>query len=373
MAKILFFTTALEHTTYRKTAKMLQKEGASVRLVGFTRKNYPVTEQDALSIRSLGQLSHGNYLRRIIRLFKTLPILRREAKKYDTIYNFTIDTFLISRIALLFQKKIWVYQVQDIRPIYFGNSLKNRFMRSVERKMMQRADKIVVSSERYYENHFKPRYGINENKVQIIENKLVEGSVIATSSPPISIKKNKLTVGYFGVLRCKRSWSILKETAIRGSDKFFLYLRGNPMALPHLKKEIEGIANISYDGPYKSPDELNDLYNRIDMVWAAYPYSEEEDGNWRYARTIRFYEAMAFGKPVIVQAGTPQEEDVRKQDIGLVVNMKDVSKTIETLLHISEQELMEWKKNIRNLPPSYYYHKNEYAQLLSQIESKIAE
>src|SRR5699024_2999092 len=106
---------------------------------------------------------------------------------------------------LLFKKKVWVYQIQDIRPIYFGDSWKNKWMRKLEKRFIDKASFLVVSSKNYFTDYFKPLYGIDEAKVQVIENKLVRGSIVSTKEAAPQ-KKDKIILGYFGVLRCKRSW-----------------------------------------------------------------------------------------------------------------------------------------------------------------------
>lgn len=366
MEKILFFTTAIEHTTFRRTAKMLQEEGADVHIIGFTRNNFPKGTDD-LSVESLGVLSHGNYISRIFRLFKFLFVLRKRARDYDVIYNFTLDTLIISRIALLFSKKKWIYQIQDIRTIYFGHSIKSKIARLLENFFIKKIDLLVVSSYDYYTNYYKQKYGISPDKVVVIENKLVKGSISLDS---IDNKSNNdiISIGYFGVMRCKRSWEILKKSA-SNIKSIKLYLRGKPVAMPFIEEEIISIPKINYEGVYKSPDDLNELYNKVDIVWACYPYSENrKEGNWKLARTIRFYEALAFGKPVIVQRGTPQEEDVIKYNIGLVVDMENISETMEQLEAIKEDNLKIWRENIVKLPPSLYYYTDEYKKLLKKIK-----
>lgn len=368
MSKILFFTTAIEHTTFRRTAKMLQEQGAEVHVIGFTRKNFP-EGTDNLSIESLGVLSHGNYVSRIIRLFKYLSILRRRAKDYDVIYNFTLDTLIISRIVLFLSNKKWIYQIQDIRPIYFGKSKKSKIARFLEKYFIKNIDLLVVSSFNYYEDHYKDLYGISIDKVYVLENKLDRNSIcpeILNSEKDSN--RDIITIGYFGVMRCNKSWQILKTLAIEQKNRISLYLRGKPIAMPNIHEEIFDISNITYDGLYKSPDDLNELYNRVDIVWACYPYSERKEGNWRLARTIRFYEALAFRKPVIVQKGTVQENDVVKYNLGLVVDMGDISKTMKQLESITTTDLKVWTDNIDKLDPSYYYYTDEYVELFKKIE-----
>lgn len=365
--KILFFTTSLEHTTFRKTALMLQREGAIVHMLGFTRSNFPSGNSNELSIESLGKLSHGNYLTRVFKLLKFLSILRQQAQDYDVIYNFTLDTLLISKFALLFKRKKWVYQIQDIRAIYFGNSWKNKVARFLEKTLLKRVDLLVVSSLDFYIGHFKKNYNFDEKRVHVVENKLIKGSV--NPETELETSSNKISIGYFGVMRCIRSWEILREFAKLHPEKVEVYLRGKPLAVPTLPEQAKGLTNVEYGGFYKSPEDLNELYNRVDIVWACYPYSYQSSGNWQMARTIRFYEACAFGKPVIVQKGTPQAKDVLLHNLGLVIDMANPTECIVQLESIDSDKLAFWKENIQKLDDSFFYHNQEYRQLLEQLKN----
>src|SRR5699024_11903074 len=122
-------------------------------------------------------------------------------------------------------------------------------------------------------------YNLDEKKVHVIENKLIT----APSIKKVNIKRvsDKITVGYFGILRCPRSWNILTKFAIQNTSAFHIYVRGKFTFVTDLEKEVQSINNISYGGEYRSPDELAELYTSVDLVWAAYPYSDELDGNWK--------------------------------------------------------------------------------------------
>lgn len=363
---ILFFTTALEHTTFQKTAKMLQKEGVQVKMLGFNRNNSPALEKNELNVESFGSITHGNYFSRALRLIKVIPSLIRNSKNADVIYNFTLDTLIISRLFLPFKRKKWVYHIQDIRSIYFGDSIKNIFFRFLEKYYINRVDVVVVSSFDYYSGFFKKRYNLLEDKVHIIENKLTPS--IFANKTKFKLVKNKITIGYFGVLRCKRSWSVLIKLANEFKNEYDIYLRGKSIVINNIENEIIDMKNIIYDGMYRSPEDLNEIYSKVNIVWAAYPYSAKSDGNWKYARTIRFYEACAFGKPVIVQKGTPQAKEVEKYKIGIVIDMKYIQDTVNVLSVITFEQISEWSANIKKLPYSYYIHKNEYSELLRKIK-----
>lgn len=371
--KILFFTTATEHTTFRKTARMLQKEGATVKLLGFTRNNYPAST-DNISTNILGTLTHGSYIKRLFTLLKALRLLRKEAGMYDVVYCFALDTLLFARLALRFQKKTIVYQVQDIRAILIGQSLKSKLARKLEKILIKKVSRLVVSSEFYFKNHFSRYYNFPFSKTTVIENKL--------ENPPDNCKteiqdnkrnNNTIVVGYFGVMRCKRSWEILRDTIKTSQGNFALYLRGKPDAIPNIDGEISETPNILFKGPYKSPDDLNTIYDMVDIVWAAYPFGYGKEGNWQMARTIRFYEACAHKKPVLVQTGTPQAQFVKIHNIGLVIDMNLPAKVISQIQNITTENLLEWKKNLSVLDQSMFVHTIEYKQFLYTLleDSKL--
>lgn len=364
---ILIFTTAIEHTTFRKTARMLTAAGAKVHVMGFTRNNYPFID-DGLSTESLGALEHGNYLKRLFVLLGFMLKLRSRAKNYDIVYTFTLDTLFISSIALAFMGIKFVYQIQDIRPVFFKNSLKGKVIRMLESGLLRKIKLLVVSSGDFYEGFYKKQYNFPENKVVVIENKL---ECLPTKTESKKRENSSIVIGYFGVMRCLRSWEILKSASTNKVNSIDVYLRGKNVAVPDLGAQCQFLSNVKYEGEYSSPQDLNMIYSKVDIVWAAYPYSETDDGNWRYARTIRFYEACAFRKPVIVQKGTPQAEDVEKYNIGLVIDMKDVEATAETLISLTAEQLTRWRDNISKMPISYYLHQEEYVLLLDRIKKTI--
>jgi len=365
--RILFFTTATEHTTFRKTARMLAKEGAYVKIIGFTRNNFPAGS-DAVPTEILGTISHGNYFRRFINLFKSISKLREYAKNYDIVHCFALDTLIIANIALAFQKKKIVYQVQDIKRQLIGNSIKPRLYRFIERLLLKNIVQLIVSSEDYHTHYFAKYHNFPSKLTTVIENKL-ETEPISTlddSTQNSSLNKH-IRLGYFGVMRCVRSWEILKKSIQKSQGVFSLYLRGKPNAMPNLSNEIISEKFISFGGPYRSPDDLKLIYESVDLVWAAYPYGFGKEGNWQMARTIRFYEACAYGRPVLVQKGTPHALIVSELDIGKVIDMKNINMAIDQILSINPEDIKTWEKNLLKIDRRLFIHTDEFKKLYQTL------
>src|SRR5690606_14726998 len=162
---------------------------------------------------------------------------------------------------------------------------------------------------------------------------VIENKIIGSEHNLQMLAENSLlniTIGYFGVLRCERSWSILKRYAKLNPDKS-IYIRGKILNIKGFDKDLKESKNIVYEGPYVSPNDLVEIYSKVDLVWAAYPYNKLQNfGNWQMARTIRFYESGAFKKPMIVQDKTVDAKFVNEYKIGFSVDMNDVDKAVKT-------------------------------------------
>lgn len=365
---ILFYTTAIEHSTFRKVARMLDKEGANVKMIGFTRNNFPASKEE-FEIECLGTISHGGYLKRMLTLFKTFVKLREESGKNDVLYCFTLDTLILIQLSNLFRKKKVVYQIQDIRTIFFHKGLKGKVVKFLESIFIKKVDLLVVSSIYFYEYHFKVLYKFPKEKVFVVENKLLKEEHNFFKEERNIFQK--IVLGYFGVLRCQRSWDIIKEAATRYEDKICVYMRGKVSGIKNFENDLSALKNVSYEGAYTSPDDLADIYSKVDIVWAAYPFSSNEtSGNWTMARTIRYYESGAFHKPMIVQKGTIDSLEVSKYNIGAIIDMSNIDDTIVYLGNILNEEQIDiWSNNLKLCDESLFYHKNEYRLLLNRIDN----
>jgi glycosyltransferase involved in cell wall biosynthesis len=269
---------------------------------------------------------------------------------------------------MLFYKKKFVYHIHDIREIFIDNRLINRFARTVEKVLLKRLSILVVSSYAFYENHFLKHYNFPSSNVFLLENKLESDPLLSTSDKlDIPIDNGTIKIGYYGVLRCNRSWDILKTAIALAKGRLVLNARGVHDQINNFTLDVSKSENINYDGSYKGFDDLEEMYQKFDIVWAAYPFGNHKNGNRLWARTVRFYEACAFGRPVIVQANTQQAKDVLKYNIGLVVDMSNIEQAAKQILSITPVMINTWKSNLAGLDRSMFIHTDEYTQLYSII------
>jgi succinoglycan biosynthesis protein ExoL len=228
---------------------------------------------------------------------------------------------------------------------------------------------VVATSPAYVSEYFKGWQHLNQVDYYVIENKLEPDGVSVPQVVRPVMPDGVLRIGYFGLLRCERSWEILKRAAKEGRGRLLIVVRGIPMGLPNLVAEAQALPHIEYGGPYEAPADLPTLYSQIDMVWAAYGYMGRRIGNWRWARTNRFYESCFFGKPMFAQTDTADGHVVSELGLGTCVDMASIEKAAESILNISATDMEAWVSNLRCLAPELYVHTDEHQRLLDRLSA----
>jgi len=365
---ITFILPVTSQPRYWKRIKSLERLGCNNKVLAFERKYIPVNKNNRNYI-VIGKLEKRKYYKRILPFVKAFTTIRNNIKRADIIYIFGLDLLLLVWVARLFIKKKnkIIYEVGDIRSVLIGDNIHSIFLRWLERFLMKYIGLLVVTSEAYVIGYFKKIQGIKNIEYQVIENK-VDSKVFDKLVFTKYIKKRDvLTIGYFGLLRCKRSWEILKKVAIQGGKRVEIHVRGVAIDPKNLIKDVENISNIVYYGPYVAPDELPIIYGMVDIIWACYPFNKNKIGNWLWARTNRFYEACFLNKPIIAQKQTEDCKVVEKLQIGLCLDLSNIQKSVEQLLNIDENQLIKWETKIKNIPEDIYIYNFEHNLLYKKL------
>jgi len=370
--KFTFLLSSTIHVRFIKRVEIINKLIDQIQVYAFERKgSYPGKKID-FRMNTLGEITHVSYLKRFVLIVKSINIIRNTVRKTDVVYTFGLDMLFLGWISkqLSFRKNVQlVYEVGDIREILIGKTPINNLARFFEKFLLRYVSVLVVTSEAFYTEYFRKVQNAKSLKYHVIENKIDPDIMSDVHSQELAEKENKeFTIGYFGVLRCTRTLEILKMLAEKGKGIMKIYLRG----LPGLKMQkeydelvsTEGVVN---EGPYIVPDDLSEMYNTVDLVWACYPYQGKKTGNWCWAKTIRFYESCYFKKPVFVQSGTEDCKTVEQYGIGICLDLENIEKTVEYILSTSEDEISEWEKNINELPVHVYLYSDEHEKLITLL------
>lgn len=288
-------------------------------------------------------------------------------KEADLIYAAGPDLGLMAHIAGVFLRKPVVIEVGDIREVQTAKGVTGAIARFIDRLVSRAASLLVVTAEGYAREYYGKWLKV-DTPTLVIENKLEPG-IPPADGEARQTPTDSLTIGYFGLLRCRRSWETLERLARKRPD-VHLVVAGIVFAPSDLIERIEQLPNARWLGEYKSPGNLPSLYGQVDMIWAsAFP----DKYSWRWARANRFYESCHFKRPLVVNIGSDDGHAVREHDIGLEIGRDDIEADVNTVSAITVDDLARWRANLESLDPGTYTYTNEASQLRDAIQNILGE
>jgi succinoglycan biosynthesis protein ExoL len=350
--KVLAIIPTYGHPRYSKRIKMLKNCGFEVTALAFKR-DYHAGAPVECNTTIIGHISHGNYIKRIFILLSNIMTFRRSISNSDIVYAFESDMFYISVISGFWLKKTIVLEVGDIRPIQVKNSILGFLIRFFDRFFINRCSLIAVTSPDFYEEYYANILNI-EKEYLVIENKVADNS-LAIYDQTLPDKTSVISIGYFGLLRCKWSWEVLK--LLSKNKRFRVYIAGKVFTETNMEREFSEYPEICYLGEY-TQGHIREIYNTVDIVWASYPY-EIGDQRSLWARTNRFYEGCFYQTPMITRLGSSDGRMVKAHSIGLCITNQDALMVVQELSAITQSQIKFWKSNLENLDRSVYLQSNQ--------------
>lgn len=364
---ILTLLQVLGHPRDSKRISMLKEKGFTVNVAAFERSYHTGRMPDSSIVR-LGYLDNRKYFSRILKFIRAIPVLRRQIKLHDLIYASGQDMAAMALIAGWGLKKPIVLEVGDIVDIQLSERFVGKMVRWIEKLFVDRYNLLVVISPGFSDDYYKTWLKTNTPSI-VIENKVEKHF----AEPKISGERYRpfidgpLRIGYFGILRDRWSFEVLSSLAIRHPDKYQILFAGLQWNPTDLEVQIAKYPNMKYFGEYKSPSDLPNIYESVDMVWACYSVIGKNDWNLKWGRPNRFFEGCYFKKPTFAREGAHFAKDVKKHQIGKVIHKYNVDEVIDEIRSIQLEDFMRWQDNLIALPERNYLYTTESEELATEI------
>lgn len=343
----------------------LRRAGAAVSLMAFERTHYEDKRRDGCW-ESLGKVEHGRYLARIPKLLAAVPKVLRETRAGDALYCFGLDMLGLGWAVSVLRRRTCplVLATRDIHSVLVGSSGRARLLRALERFLVKRTLLVVCTSDYYVKKYYLEQQGLSDARYAILENKLDAEKLPSRELPPRERTDGVLTIGYFGLLRCPTSWDFLRRLAETGAGRIRVVAAGLPTGIEDIESDVAAGPYLEYRGPYLSPDDLPDLYSRVDLVWTIYPYGVP---NQQWARTNRYYVAGYFRRPMIAQRNTPDGYEVERSGIGVLIDLDSPDEAIAAVLGITGTQLGQWENNYDAIDVARFTITNDYERVLEEM------
>jgi len=348
--EVIVLAQSLEQPRIVKRITELSKDYDEVVVYGFKRSIHAVNNFSALSnfdnvkIEIIGNLSNSKYLGRVGNYMKLIfKIFNNYGIRHKCIYVFGLDLRMLS--SLLINKSI-VYEISDIVWLY-SKGVKKFLLSNIDFLLSKNSDKIIFTSYGFYKKYY--RNVVDESIIEVKENKLKSYDKVY---PIETILEDKIRIAYIGAFRYK---DIIKRliAVVSNNNRYELNFYGDchdTEIINMIKKsEIES-GNIFFHGPFKNPDDLENIYSQSNINFVAYNNSLE---NEKVAMPNKFYESGFFNIPIVSARNTYLSERVLDNNMGwaIGVSFNEINEFLEKL---SIEEIKQCHDNIKKLDKSLF-------------------
>ncbi|MEQ1710596.1 MAG: glycosyltransferase [Hyphomicrobium sp.] len=379
---IAFFGHDRHDSAIRKRVSAFERHGARVIRFMFHRERPNLPPMPADGAIELGATLDLAYGRRLASLLSALRIIRAHAsalRSADIVYARNLDMLALAAAArrLAGSRAPLVYEALDVRRVMVGHGAVSRLFRFAERRLLAMCDALVVSSPDYMSRYFWPVQGFT-GQWRLIENKLVGPPPAAIGPPPDRGPSppqagEPWIIGWFGVLKCRRSLDILTRVAEALGPRCVIQVRGIVSDSEIPPSMVAGIAsrhaNIVFAGPYANPDDLSAIYGQVHITWAADFLDPEANSAWCLPN--RLYEGGAHGSVLLASGGTATAARIERDRLGWTLDEPLEETTPAFLAALDSATYRAARRAVQEAPQHLFYDIHDTADLLEFFDSLV--
>jgi glycosyltransferase involved in cell wall biosynthesis len=125
-------------------------------------------------------------------------------------------------------------------------------------------------------------------------------------------------IGWFGMLRCRRSFAELARLAVESDGAVRVVIAGIPSANEFVDFDamVANAPGVDFAGAYTAAD-LPQLYRGVHFAWAIDYFEEGLNSAWLLPN--RLYESMAHGAVPVALSSVETGNWLRRNNAGIVV------------------------------------------------------
>jgi succinoglycan biosynthesis protein ExoL len=321
--KIAYLVHDLSDPAVHRRVRMLKAGSGQVTVAGFTRVATPPKHIEGCEAISLGLTKDGHLLERVGSV--AVAALRLERLKEmlggcELVLARNLEMLFLASAARrrYAPDAALVFECLDIHRLLLRDTYPGRLLRRMESSLVKGADLILTSSPRFVSEYFKPRN--LAAPIKIIENKvLLPDYGSGRPERPRNLNGPPWKIGWFGMLRCRRSFDILSSVARKCGGGLQVVIAGRPSAkeFPDFEGLVARSPHVTFSGSYRF-DELPALYDSVHFCWAVDYFEKGLNSSWLLPN--RIYESAFFGAVPIAVEGVETARWLADKHIGLALN-----------------------------------------------------
>ena len=351
--KIAYFAHDLADVAVHRRVRMLVAGGAAVTPIGFRRSAEAPSAVEGLRPIDLGRTADGMLAKRMLSIACSLVGLANIAhhvRGANVILARNLEMLVLAVRArrCYAREAAVVYECLDIHRMLLSKRLEGRLLRSLETRLWREVNLLLTSSPAFVHNYFIPRgfrspIRLVENKVLMLDKLHQPDRKRPPAGPPWRI-------GWFGIIRCRRSLDMLCSLARGAAGKIEIIIRGRPtkVVFHDLDEIIAGSPHVHFAGPYHSPADLPAIYGDAHFTWAIDYYEAGQNSTWLLPN--RIYEGSLYGTVPIALAGIETGHWLAKRGAGVILDEPVEQQLIDFFQYLNNRTYSKLADQVEALP-----------------------
>ncbi len=372
--KILLLAHDLSDPAIHRRAVMLREGGAAVTVAGFRRTPDEIAEVAGCPAVNLGRTYNAGFAQRILSVLREIALLDRHRSLFadtDIIIGRNLEMLAVGVRGLSMSKPstALVYESLDIHRLLLRGDIMGRTLRWLEGKLAKHASALLTSSPAFISNYFQKLSNV-KLPIKLVENKVLDFQAQNLRSARPRPSGRPWIIGWFGIIRCRKSLQILKDMIRQSDGKVEVVIRGRPAPdqFSDFEKEIAGIQGLKFLGPYKYPDDLAAIYGGVHFSWAIDMFEEGLNSSWLLPN--RLYEGGLYNTVPIAIASVESGRFLQNLGIGVAID-GPLTQSLTAFFHnLTPENYQALVQAATNVPRSAWAcDKNDCETLVNYLRS----
>ena len=161
---------------------------------------------------------------------------------------------------------------------------------------------------------------------RLVENKCFAPDLPSPAPAPLRPRAAPpVVIGWFGILRCRRSLACLDALTRSAPGQYRIEMRGRPAldAMPEFPAVVAANPDLVFEGAYRNPEDLAGIYGAVDLAWLIDRMDAGSNSDWLLPN--RLYESCRHGVAPVALAGTETAAFLAKRGLGLILPSRDTA------------------------------------------------
>lgn len=365
MRKIIFIVQQLSQPRCIRRIESVVEAGFEYKVYGFDNDLY---SKNLENIKFDIELAYkiGKKKSKLSKLTAYFRLIRRAVKESDTNDIVHVFGFELATMLSFYRPLNYIYEEADVFAARINNSVFRSLLILVDKRIIRKSRLTIFTSKGFLDYLFPQNHTI-VSKILLLPNKL-HNSFSNTDRPGLKeINISRINFGFIGLIRYPDTIIRFAEViASRFTNHFFHFFGDGPWKA-FAEAKLKEFKNIIFYGSFKSPDDLQEIYSKIDINVVCY---NAKDRNVKIAEPNKLYESIFFNTPIIVSKNTYLEKRVKELEVGFSIdasNDDEIAKFVEGLTLDEISVCAKKAENINN--DDLIYFPELYVKRLKELLS----